>query len=73
MSKSLELALCDTQGKLFELSAKRGYSSESFVKAYMTSDVALHSSSIRDMIYSLPAHWTWLNSISMSFATSEVI
>lgn len=40
MSKSLELALCDTQGKLFELSAKRGYSSESFIKAYMTSDVA---------------------------------
>lgn len=40
MSKSLELALCDTQGKLFELSAKRGYASESFIKAYMTSDIA---------------------------------
>ena len=40
MSKSLELALCDTQGKLFELSAKRGYASETFIKAYMTSDIA---------------------------------
>lgn len=40
MSKSLELALCDTQGKLFELSAKRGYASEAFIKAYMTSETA---------------------------------
>lgn len=40
MTKSLELALCDTQGKLFELSAKRGYASEAFVKAYMTSETA---------------------------------
>ena len=40
MSKSLELALCDTQGKLFELSAKRGYASEVFIKSYMTSKTA---------------------------------
>ena len=40
MSKALELALCDTQGKLFELSARRGYNSEAFVKAYMNSTVA---------------------------------
>jgi len=40
MSKSLELALCDTQGRLFELSAQRGYSSEAFIKAYMTSKTA---------------------------------
>ncbi len=40
MSKSLELALCDTQGKLFELSGKRKYSSEAFIKAYMTSRTA---------------------------------
>lgn len=40
MSKALELALCDTQGKLFELSARRGYNSEAFVKAYMNSSVA---------------------------------
>lgn len=40
MSKSLELALCDTQGKLFELSAKRGYASETFIKSYMTSKTA---------------------------------
>lgn len=40
MSKALELALCDTQGKLFELSAQRGYNSEAFIKAYMMSSVA---------------------------------
>ncbi len=40
MSKSLELALCDTQGQLFELSARRNYSSEAFIKAYMTSQTA---------------------------------
>ena len=40
MSKALELALCDTQGKLFELSAQRGYNSEAFIKAYMNSNVA---------------------------------
>ena len=40
MSKSLQLALCDTQGQLFELAAERGYSSEAFIKAFMTSQVA---------------------------------
>ena len=34
------MALCDTQGQLFELAADRGYASEAFVKAYMTSAVA---------------------------------
>lgn len=40
MSKSLELALCDTQGQLFELSGERGISSEAFIKAFMTSDIS---------------------------------
>lgn len=40
MSKSLELALCDTQGQLFELSGEQGVSSEAFIKAYMTSEIA---------------------------------
>ncbi len=40
MSKSLQLALCDTQGQLFALSAKKGYDSQAFVKAFMTTDVA---------------------------------
>lgn len=40
MNKSLQLALCDTQGKLFELSGTVGYESESFAKAFMTTDVA---------------------------------
>lgn len=37
---SLQMALCDTQGQLFELAVERGYASEAFVKAYMTSAVA---------------------------------
>ena len=40
MSKSLELALCDTQGQLFEMSGEQGVSSEAFIKAYMTSEIA---------------------------------
>ena len=40
MCKSLQLTLCDTQGKLFELAAERGYSSEAFIKAFMTSQVS---------------------------------
>ncbi len=40
MSKSLELTLCDTQGKLFELSKEYGYNSEMFIKSFMTSDVS---------------------------------
>ena len=40
MNKSLQLALCDTQGKLFELSGERGYDSESFIKAFMTTDIS---------------------------------
>ena len=37
--KSLGLTLCDTQGQLFELAGKHGYSSEAFIKAFMTSQV----------------------------------
>ena len=40
MNKSLQLSLCDTQGKLFELSGKRVYDSEAFIKAFMTTDIA---------------------------------
>ncbi len=40
MNKSLQLALCDTQGKLFEMSASEGYESESFAKIFMTSEVS---------------------------------
>lgn len=36
----LQLKLCDIQGRLFELSAEKNYGSASFVKAFMTSDVA---------------------------------
>ena len=41
MNKSLQLTLCDTQGKLFELSKEKGYGSESFVKAFMTSNISV--------------------------------
>ena len=40
MNKSLQLTLCDTQGKVFELSGERGYASEAFIKAFMTTDVS---------------------------------
>lgn len=35
-----ELTLCDMQGKLFELSAAEGFSSEAFIKTFMQSDTA---------------------------------
>jgi hypothetical protein len=37
---SIQLKLCDIQGRLFELSAKQGYNSEKFVSGFMTSDIA---------------------------------
>ena len=40
MNKSLQLTLCDTQGKLFELSGERGYDSETFIKVFMTTDIS---------------------------------
>ena len=36
----LQLKLCDIQGRLFELSADKGYISSVFVKAFMTSETA---------------------------------
>ncbi len=38
--ESLQLKLCDIQGRLFELSLNAGFDSISFIKAFMTSDVA---------------------------------
>ena len=37
---SLQLKLCDIQGRLFELSAQQGYDSEKFVPFFMRSEVA---------------------------------
>ena len=36
----LQLKLCDIQGRLFELSGAKGYDSVTFIKAFMTSEVA---------------------------------
>lgn len=36
----LQLKMCDIQGRLFELSADKKYSSSAFIKAFMTSPVA---------------------------------
>ena len=36
----LQLKLCDIQGRLFELSAEKKYSSANFIKAFMTSATA---------------------------------
>lgn len=40
MNKSLELAICDMQGQLFQLSSNSGYASETFIKTFMTSTVS---------------------------------
>ena len=40
MNDPWEMVQCDTQGQLFELSAKRGYSSETFIRVFMTSTIA---------------------------------
>ena len=40
MNKALLLTLCDTQGKLFELSGERGYDSETFIKSFMTTNIS---------------------------------
>ena len=36
----LQIKMCDIQGRLFELSADRKYSSSAFIKAFMTSSIA---------------------------------
>jgi hypothetical protein len=36
----LQLQLCDIQGRLFELSGTQGYDSATFIKAFMTGEVA---------------------------------
>ena len=36
----LQLKLCDIQGRLFELSGANGYDSVTFIKAFMTGEVA---------------------------------
>lgn len=40
MSDSLQSALSDMQGQLFEMSIEKGLESETFVKAFMASDIA---------------------------------
>lgn len=40
MLDSLEVTLCDMQGKLFEQSAEKGFSSEDFLKVFMLSETA---------------------------------
>lgn len=40
MMNTLELKMCDIQGRLFELSADKNYSSEAFIKFFMKSDIA---------------------------------
>lgn len=40
MNDSLQSSLSDMQGKLFEMSINKGLDSESFIKAFMLSDIA---------------------------------
>ena len=39
---SIELQLCDIQGRLYKLSAWRGISSVEFIKMFMKSVTAMH-------------------------------
>ena len=47
-----EMTLCDMQGKLFEMSASEGYSSEAFIKTFMQSKTAADL----DMVFN---HMQW--------------
>ncbi len=47
-----EMTLCDMQGKLFEMSASEGYSSEVFIKTFMQSQTAADL----DMVFN---HMQW--------------
>lgn len=40
MNESLKLALCEMQAELFVRSREKGYASDSFLKAFMHSDIA---------------------------------
>ena len=40
MNESLKLALCEMQAELFAYSKEKGYSSESFIEAFMLSDIS---------------------------------
>ena len=40
MNESLKLALCEMQAQLFVQSHEKGYASESFINAFMNSDIA---------------------------------
>lgn len=40
MDESLKLALCEMQAQLFVQSKEKGYASESFIKAFMNSEIA---------------------------------
>lgn len=42
MLDPLQLQMCDTQGKLFVLSAEKGYSSELFIRSYMNSETVAY-------------------------------
>ena len=48
--KGHELQLCNIQGKLFELSRKKGYSSENFIRAFMQSKVAASLDALYDRL-----------------------
>ena len=48
--KGHELQLCNIQGKLFELSGKKGYSSEKFIHSFMKSKVVESLDAIYDRL-----------------------
>lgn len=52
MLGGIELTLCDMQGRLFEMSAEKGYDSEAFIRTFMLSS----SASALDMTFN---HLQW--------------
>ena len=60
---SIELQLCDIQGRLFKLSAKRGISSAEFIKVFMKSATAK----------ALDSTYNWMQWAGEEYLLEEVI
>ena len=60
---SIELQLCDIQGRLFKLSAQRGISSAEFIKVFMTSATAK----------ALDSTYNWMQWAGEEYLLEEVI
>ena len=60
---SIELQLCDIQGRLFKLSARRGISSAEFIKVFMKSATAR----------ALDSTYNWMQWVGEEYLLEEII